>query len=459
MAISQSTIFEVRPTNGVDTNGGGFVSGASGTDYSQQNAAQYALTGLTTSGASATILTASASTDMVGNLIQITSGTNFTTGFYQILSVVAGVSITVDRNATSGVGASGVGNIGGALKTIGKANGAMQAGNVCYVKAEATITTASTITINFAATGTGQTQGFIGYTSSRTDGGQVTIQASTGLGSTDIVNLNAQGLYFANFVADGNSQTNTRGLTTGSRAIVINVTVKNTTNNHAFQLNQSMAIRCVATNHTDSAAFQFIAACVCINCIAYANTCSGFQTSGTNNLVFIGCIAGNNTGAASDGFVIDPSQGFASIRSCTAYKNGRDGFHCSESGNQFTLWVENNISYGNSRYGFFANTTPLAGILLGDNNAYGANTTADLNGFPAGPHDVTLTGNPTTAGDTNNFTLNNTAGAGAACRAAAFPGVLLAGGTGYLDIGALQHQEVASGGVKLSSGFTGGFRG
>lgn len=34
MALSSATVFEVR-TTGADTNGGGFVAGAAGTDYSQ----------------------------------------------------------------------------------------------------------------------------------------------------------------------------------------------------------------------------------------------------------------------------------------------------------------------------------------------------------------------------------------------------------------------------------------
>jgi len=47
VALSAAQILEVRST-GSDANGGGFKAGASGTDYSQQDAAQYALTGLTT---------------------------------------------------------------------------------------------------------------------------------------------------------------------------------------------------------------------------------------------------------------------------------------------------------------------------------------------------------------------------------------------------------------------------
>lgn len=116
MALDSTIVWEARPTATAGmVNGGGFKTGASGTDYSQQNAAQYALTGVTTAGADAILLSASAASDMVGNTARIVSGTNFTTGWYEIISVVAGVSITLDRTCTSGAGSTGVVNIGGAL--------------------------------------------------------------------------------------------------------------------------------------------------------------------------------------------------------------------------------------------------------------------------------------------------------------------------------------------------------
>lgn len=113
-ALSSSIVWELR-TTGNDSNGGGFKTGASGTDFSQQNSPQYALTGVTSGGSGSTFLTSSAAANMVGNVAQVVSGTNFTAGFYEITSVSAGVSVTVDRSVCTGVGASGVINIGGAL--------------------------------------------------------------------------------------------------------------------------------------------------------------------------------------------------------------------------------------------------------------------------------------------------------------------------------------------------------
>lgn len=146
-AISANAVWDVRSSADAGNAGGGFfVTGASGTDYSKQNSPQYALTGVTSAGAGNTILTASAATDMVGNGLRVVSGTNFTQSWFEITSVVAGVSITVSTNAagtaiTTGVGAAGVVNIGGAL-SLG-ASGTfgddavfeqMQGGNKAYVK-------------------------------------------------------------------------------------------------------------------------------------------------------------------------------------------------------------------------------------------------------------------------------------------------------------------------------------
>ena len=85
MALSASTILEVRST-GSDTNSFGFVTGASGTDWSQQDAAQYSVTDGVTAGTT-TITSASANfgTDVVGNLIYVQGGTApVTAGWDQI---------------------------------------------------------------------------------------------------------------------------------------------------------------------------------------------------------------------------------------------------------------------------------------------------------------------------------------------------------------------------------------
>ena len=87
-AVSANTVWDIRPATGSDSaNSCGFVTGASGTDYSQQTSPQYTLTGVISSGSGNVVLTASASADMVGNILLVVSGTNFNTGRFQITSV------------------------------------------------------------------------------------------------------------------------------------------------------------------------------------------------------------------------------------------------------------------------------------------------------------------------------------------------------------------------------------
>lgn len=89
-------------------------SGTYGVDYSQSNAAIATSSTATSSGAGSVILFAGSTQSMLGNFVHVISGTNFTAGWYEIIAETVGVSITTDRASTTGIGATGVINIGGA---------------------------------------------------------------------------------------------------------------------------------------------------------------------------------------------------------------------------------------------------------------------------------------------------------------------------------------------------------
>ena len=148
MALSSNTIWEIR-TTGNDSNGGGFVEGASGTDYSQQDSAEYTYTDLVIDGADNTIVSSAShsfiATD-VGNIMQITAGTGFTTGFYEIVSVSSGEA-TLDRACGTVGSTGGTYAVGGALATPFYHRASVVAGNTTYIK-EATYTYNSTQTLS-----------------------------------------------------------------------------------------------------------------------------------------------------------------------------------------------------------------------------------------------------------------------------------------------------------------------
>ncbi len=467
MAISITSVFEVRQGSAA-TNGGFFVPGASGTDYSQQASPQYALTGLASAGAGNTILSAAAAADMVGNGARAVSGTNITVGTYEVVSVVVGVSITFSTNNAggsicSGIAASGVINIGGALDFPVTADARMIAGNVCHVKANAVyVVTASQ---SFAAVGTaGNPLTFIGYTTTRGDGGQPTIRTST----NNLTLFSVTGAFhrFLNFIADCNSTTTSKGWTvSGLKCVFQNCKAMGFTT-HGFNPGSSRNsyINCYATGGSSGATAAFLLnaglSCTLTDCVAAGNACPGFfqNVAGVNSQTFFNrCIAANNTGASSDGFRNSNTSTF-SMLNCISYGNGRDGLlldtsSVSTAGDD--AFVRNCIFVNNSGFGINSNGIfyDSAGVyqLAMDYNAFDNNSGGDYNNVPAGDNDELLSGDPFTDGASLDFSLDDTSGQGGACRASGFPGVLQAGGTGYLDRGALQHADPAGGSGMIMS--------
>lgn len=155
--------------------------------------------------------------------------------------------------------------------------------------------------------------------------------------------------------------------------------------------------------------------------------------------------------------------GYAVIHGDTFYGNGSDGLRITaDTDLNYTPQITNNIFYGNGGYGQnwpnLSSTEESAMSMIKGWNAYGANTSGNIAGVSAGISDVTLTGDPFINATAKNFALNTIAGAGAACRAAGFPGAFPAGvTTGYVDIGAAQHQDTGGGGLACNP--VGGFIG
>lgn len=456
---SNNSVFEMRPTNGNDSNGGGFVSGASGTDFSQQNSAQYTFTTLASSNGTTNPCVVSDTNHNfvasdVGNIMQITAGTNWTTSFFQIVSVAAN-NATLDRACgTAASLTNGTYAVGGALKTFSKLNTALNifGSAVAWVKAESIITTAATITLNPTVISSGNCCNISvnGYTSSRGDNGQVTIQASGSLSNNPVVNLNGS-IQFINFTIDGNNQTTTRGILLSANNVTLsNCVVKNTTALYGISVTGANALidRCTVTANTVSNAIVTTNAVTHIMyTIAYSNTLSSNAFAGSGSRIVIDhCIAANNTGAVP-GFLIQMSQGYSLFISNVAYNNGGDGF-LFQQGQQGTGRFLNNISYGNGGFGINTANAIVTGYFYGDYNSYGSNTSGNLNNMPAGSHDVTLTADPFVLGASLNFSLNNTSGGGANLKGVGFPGFIASAvpAQGHLDIGTFQ--SLGGGGQK-----------
>ncbi len=457
MALDSTITWEVR-TTGDDDNGGGYKPGSTGTDFSQQNAPQYALTGIASSGAGDTVLSALAADDMVGNIAQTISGTNFNSGFYEILSVSVGVSITFSTNNASasicsGVGASGVINIGGALASPAIAAAAKSAGNDVFIKAGTySVTTASTnvangcVDDNTGGTGSTNTSNWVGYNTNRFWGNSDTpplLQASGAISGFTIFLISGVAAEAYNIATDCAAKATSKGFeTTSNYDRLISCVVKNATSVglRVGSGNSCHAINCEITGCSGTAGIYVSSSSLAWGCVSHDNTCSGFVTE--PNASTQRSLAYGNSGSSSDGYeCLSVGHFFAG---CVAYGNGRWGFNLT---NNIPLGCPliNCIAESNDDVGFKTDGVADGVYLIncaGFDNGTGNYDPAQIQfvlDFKVGSSTFFTNA---AAGD---FSLNNVAGAD--LRAAGFPSVLPGGLTpNYIDIGVVQHQDTGGGG-------------
>jgi hypothetical protein len=431
MALSVSTFWEVRPTAGSDSNGGGFHAGASGTDFSQQNAAQYTFSDLASVSA---LVVSSASHNFVasdvGNIMQITAGAGFTTGFYEIVSVAINQA-TLDRSPGT-VGTGGTFAVGGALATISQAITAKVQGNVIYVKASGTYTV--TVTQNLVAgdggTGNNLTQ-FIGYTTTRGDNGKATWTTATN--SVDLITFAvANNFSFQNFNFTNTAGTKGNCFTAGTSGIDGNL----------------QCINCIIDGFNIGFNGVFVgtfcwAPLILIGCVV--KNCVNQGILNGYNVVMDGCFIHDNTG---DGLAFNntgTADQSASITRSAFYNNGGKGIQDnSGAGNNNFVRIDQCVFVSNVSHGVNANNGVAScyvvtnsifdsnggfGLAVGSwkatyqrSNAFFNNASGKYSGgIPATPlGEVILTGSPFTNPATGDFTLNSTAGAGAVCKTAAY---------------------------------------
>lgn len=456
MAVTATTVWEVQ-TGGNDTFGGGFdpTVTSPGTNYSltAPTVAQVTFNGTTitatTVGAGATITITGytvATTDN-GNVLIISAGTNFTAGSYTIISVDTGLNTwTLNANVTTGAGTGMVGKMGGAKLTLTAP--VKVAGNKIWVKA-GTYNVGASQALNVAGTSLAWIV-HEGYTTTHGDGGKATIARTSGT-TFSVINITAAFNAIYNFICDGGSAASMTGISlSAANTLGDNCKVLNCTSSGFAASQQDTFFRnCWVIGQTTTAGFNITSECTLTDCQASGGTCTGFLfnlNSANVSISAIRCISANNTGGSSCGFRVANSM-TVRFEGCIAYGNGSDGFlfdttaaaTCLDGSSSY-----NCVAILNGGYGVNANAANVPFFPIDYFFTY-SNTSGARNNFPTGSHDVALSGDPYTS--STNFALNNTAGAGAAVRAAGFPGVLQFGGTGYTDAGALPHQDSGGGTV------------
>jgi hypothetical protein len=449
LALSASTVWEVRGGAGSDTNGGGFVTGATGTDWSQQNAAQYSVTdGVTAGTTTITSATANFGTDVVGNIIYVQGGTGaVAAGWYQITVRNSATSITVDRSTGLTAGTGVTLKIGGALATLGAAAAVMVARNWVWVKS-ATYSISSGITL----VGTGNTTNrsiVQGYSAARGDTGKFTLSASAG--SITMLTI-PNGCIVDGFILDGNGQSSVIAATmTSSQNVLQRGKVTGVSSAGAVLAGQtnSQLIDVEVVGCTAGGAGYVVDNFQVFGCNIHGNTGPAARGAGCANSLI--------TGNSNVGWQNVAASGFGLFYNTIA-GNGSHGVVLSND-RSYTVMFGNLLS-GNGGYGVSGATDRVTGntqeYLWLRYNAFYNNTSGQTNAGSVSAPNITLTADPFTNSGSGDYSLNNTAGGGAACRAAGFPGAFQGGlTTGYLDIGAAQHQDSggsSSGGPLLGPG-------
>lgn len=459
MALSANTVWEIRAA-GDDANGGGFVTGASGSDWSQQNGKRTGadVTDISTTDAvcngttTVTSATANFAATIVGNIICMSGGTGgLTKQWYQVTARTNATTITVDRTIIAGTGVTM--NIGGALASLGMAGGVvLVAGMIIWVRAGTYTVTSASINVSGGCFSSSTAVFIEGYNTVRGDlGTKPLIQADGVITAFTLITQGSNGSqYVKNLKLDGNNRTTSRGLVIRGYAYYIEcVNFTNSGIADTVGTTAATAFNCSATGCSTQAAFSIAS---CINCVAFNNTVSGFANGGTD-AYYVRCLAYGNSGASSDGFNVGASSGKGTFINCVAYNNGRDGFRL---GGQRSQTCINCIAEANAGVGFNHALNQQLGLFVcagfnntGGNSAIGTHAASFNTGFITGG--ASFFTNAAGA----DFSLNNTAGAGAVVRDVGMPGQITGHttSTGYLDLGVFQHQGAGGGGGAHSAVF------
>jgi hypothetical protein len=425
MALAAATTWEVR-TAGSDTNGGGFVTGATGTDYSLQDSKNTVGNNISTTDAVAngtttiTSATGAFTSAIVGNIVYLSGGTgSIAAQWRQVTGFTNATTITIDATIAASTGMTM--NIGGALLSVGQAAASATAGNTIYVKAGTyTISSASTNVTGGCVNLNGGQQ-FVGYSTTRTLTNTDTKPIlQYGVISTATLWATAPNLY--NLAMDGTNQTAARAMNGGNavRCTFKNFNTANTTANFFY----CYATTCSAAMFTQISIF----------CEATACTATPFLLTGSE--FAYGCLSYANTGASTDGFSFAAG---AYAANCVAYSNGRDGFRSTNGNNQAIVALTNCIAESNIGVGFNASSS---GRLWTFNCATFGNGSTTAGTLVSVSQIANSTGTFFVNAAGGNFALNSVTLTGFLARAGGYVGAFpVAPTTSYLDIGAVQHQD------------------
>jgi hypothetical protein len=320
------------------------------------------------------------------------------------------------------------------------------AGDEIRVMADGVYSRAATGTIGYA-NGTGAANILVtgANSSGVVDGSRPTIRATAA--SITLLSVTGNSVRVEQLTVDGNAQTGTIGLDLNATYASCRLVKATNCKSKGLSIQAGNAVwgeRLEATGCSGTAGIYLSGPAKVYYSESHGNTCTGFLQDSPSS-VCVRCLSYANTGGSSRGFDLG-SVGYQLV-DCTAQGNGSHGF--ALTGNAaLGAFLANCLAYGNGGEGFGSDGVKSGARLLncaGGNNTsgnYSATNLPNVEGF------VALTADPFTNAAGGDFSLNSAAGGGAACRGAGFPGAFPAGTTtGYLDVGAVEHQDAGGGGT------------
>lgn len=338
-------------------------------------------------------------------------------------------------------------------QTLNSAGIRNAAGDVVRVNFKNDATYSVTAAVTIAGAGVAM---FQGYTTAYGDLGRAILDAG-GLAGVALTLFNTL-ITLADFVVQNTSAASTsHGVAVSSSSCMLLRVATNTIGGIGIRANaidtllvECEAYGCNSANAASQGGFTCTRNIVLVNCISHDNTGSnnnGFVVTGSsgNAVTFVNCIADTN---GKNGF-LSTSTASMFLLGCAAYNNTSSGISFSGSGESSN--VTNCLLVSNGAYGIdFGSATSNANLAF--NNAFWSNTSGQTNNVNATSitGSITLTGDPFTDAANGDFDLNNTAGAGAACRGAgrgAFTQTAASytGTTSVPDVGASQHAATSVG--------------
>jgi hypothetical protein len=446
------------------------TGGTFGLDHSQRDTPRYSFTDMVIAATTTNFTSAAnpVTKGMVGNLLNVASGTGFTVQFNEVVST-SGTTATTDKTLGTNGSTGGTGKLGGALATPTKLAGVMIGSNKAFVKS-GTYTSASAVVFgaaNVTPTATVPYTRLIGYasvrgditptTSNQTSRPQILVTSA----ATTAIQFSNNGWFVENIIAGGSGVTCSSALYCPSNYVTfLNCKATAFANNGIIGNAGSYVeiLGCEATGGTAGIGINVANFSLVYGCWSHDHTGSTKGISTGAGATVVGNLVSNCAGASATGI---ETTGPSFVLNNTVYKSGGAGISATSS-NLLAMTIRNNLITECTGWGIDFTTAALPATPMWDGNAFYSNTAGNRHNLDdvatnvvdaVVPYintlDVILSADPFTAKASDDYRLNTTAGGGAACRAHGvpngWPGNSLT--VAAHDVGAVQHPDPASTGL------------